>query len=173
MRISSEEQIAGRKRQEKRLLTEHADRCLDGGSKYPFAVPKDVADQNDWAYKAALGICYDLRERVGIKNALDEVAPSTRNEIVTVIHKIIQQAHKAAPIDQSMAVGPITPGYWYVKYGPDPGYFVVRVIQCSDIPPEGFEEGELAVWMVDREGPCSIGDIGADNFIHKLQGPYK
>ena len=57
-------------------------------------------------------------------------------------------------------------GYWYIRCSSDPGYFIAYIIQN-----QLSEESEWMVFMTDREGCCSIDDIGIENFIKKVPDP--
>lgn len=78
-----------------------AQRSLELGNRYPY----DASDRwwrrsnsprppraKDWAHKAARGILADLRDRRGIKHALENIDEDIRKEIVEAIAAVIRES---------------------------------------------------------------------------------
>ena len=80
-----------------------AQRALDLGNERPYDAPDDWWDQDirkappapvDWAHTAARAIIYDLGDRRGIKNEIEQVDEETRVELVASMAEIIRAAHQ-------------------------------------------------------------------------------
>jgi hypothetical protein len=82
-----------------------AERLIRYGSRFPYDAPDawwksstgDPPPATDWAHRAARGVLADLRDRGGIKHALDmNVDEDTRTRIVAAIAEIIRVAYRAS-----------------------------------------------------------------------------
>lgn len=78
-------------------LSSIAKKCLEKGNICPFDVNESDDQLNppiDWAHAAARGIFYDLGDRAGISNEMDDIDNDVRIEMVEMAAEIIRQAIK-------------------------------------------------------------------------------
>jgi hypothetical protein len=78
---------------------------IEGGCSFPFDRPDrwrvDDPDEPvplavDWAHKAARGILYDLSDRRGIRQELEQISQDDRVQIVSAMAEIIRAAKDEA-----------------------------------------------------------------------------
>lgn len=77
---------------------EQASHAIKVGLEYRYDGRKDVV--TDPAIVAALGICYDLCDRAGIKHEMGRVDREVRADIVDAFAEIIRTAWEEPPHDR-------------------------------------------------------------------------